>query len=85
MPELVADEHLEAAARLRSVLATWIEGRDLVEIGAYSPGSNVTLDHAIEVVPLLEKLTAQGRSEHTTTSECVEVMRMLAGVEETTS
>ena len=85
MPELVASEHLEAAARLRSVIATWTEGRDLIEIGAYSPGSNPALDHAIEVVPLLEKLTAQGRSEHTSTEECVEVMRMLSGVDEVTS
>jgi flagellar biosynthesis/type III secretory pathway ATPase len=85
MPELVSDEHLEAAARLRAVIATWTEGRDLVEIGAYSPGSNPALDQAIEVVPLLEKLTAQGRTEHTLSSECVEVMRMLAGVDEVTS
>ena len=85
MPELVSDEHLEAAARLRSVIATWTEGRDLVEIGAYSAGSNPALDHAIEVVPLLEKLTTQGRSEHTTTGECVEVMRLLSGVDEVTS
>jgi len=85
MPDLVSSEHLEAAARLRSTLSAWAEGRDLVEIGAYSPGSNPALDQAIEVVPLLENLTAQSRSEHTTAAECVEIMRLLAGVDETTS
>ncbi|MDE0891225.1 MAG: FliI/YscN family ATPase [Planctomycetota bacterium] len=82
MPELVADDHLEAASRLRAIIATWTEGRDLVEIGAYSPGSNPALDKAIEIIPLLEKLTAQGREEHTSTSDCLEVMRLLSGVDE---
>jgi flagellar biosynthesis/type III secretory pathway ATPase len=85
MPELVADDHLEAASRLRAIIATWTEGRDLVEIGAYSPGSNPALDKAIEIIPLLEKLTAQGREEHTSTSDCVEVMRLLSGVDEGTA
>ena len=81
MPDLVSNDHLESAAKLREILSTWAEGRDLVEIGAYSPGSNPALDQAIEAVPLIERLTAQGRFENTPYGECIGAMRVLAGLE----
>lgn len=81
MPDLVSSDHLESAARLREILSTWAEGRDLVEIGAYDPGSNPALDRAIEVVPLIERLTAQGRSESTSYEECVAAMHVLADLD----
>jgi flagellum-specific ATP synthase len=41
----VQDPHQQALAqRLRSLLAAWADGRDLVEIGAYEAGSSVPLD-----------------------------------------
>ena len=81
MPDLVSSDHLESAACLRGILSTWSEGRDLVEIGAYSPGSNPALDRAIEIVPLIERLTAQDRFENTPYDECVGAMRVLAETE----
>ena len=81
MPDLVSSDHLESAACLRGILSTWSEGRDLVEIGAYSPGSNPALDRAIEIVPLIERLTAQDRFENTPYDECVAAMRVLAETE----
>ena len=81
MPDLVSSEHLKSAAKLREILSTWAEGRDLVEIGAYSPGSNPALDQAIEAVPLIERLTAQERFENTPYDECVGAMQVLAGLE----
>ena len=81
MPDLVSSNHLESAARLREILSTWAEGRDLVEIGAYEPGSNPALDRAIEVVPLIERLTAQGRSESTDYEECLAAMQVLADLD----
>jgi len=81
MPDLVSSDHLKSAAKLREILSTWAEGRDLVEIGAYSPGSNPALDQAIEAVPLIERLTAQERFENTPYDECVGAMQVLAGLE----
>ena len=81
MPDLVSSEHLAAAAALRELLSTWEEGRDLVEIGAYSAGSNPALDRAIEAFPLIERLTAQDRFENTPYEECVNAMRVLAGLD----
>jgi flagellum-specific ATP synthase len=37
-------EHLADATALRQVLLAWDNGRDLVELGAYEPGTNPALD-----------------------------------------
>jgi len=38
------DDQRAMVQRLRSLLAAWADGRDLVEIGAYEPGNNAALD-----------------------------------------
>ena len=40
-------EQLALASRLRQLLASWAEAKDLVEIGAYAPGSNADVDEAL--------------------------------------
>ena len=81
MPDLAEPDHLAAAATLRELLSTWEEGRDLVEIGAYSPGTNPALDRAIETFPLIDQFTAQARAEHTPFEESINAMCVLSGVE----
>ncbi len=39
-----SDEQRGSVQRLRSLLAAWADGRDLVEIGAYQAGNNAALD-----------------------------------------
>ncbi|MBQ8692104.1 MAG: EscN/YscN/HrcN family type III secretion system ATPase, partial [Synergistaceae bacterium] len=48
MPVLVSREHLDAAGRVRDLLATYAESEDLVNIGAYKPGSNPRVDWALD-------------------------------------
>jgi len=50
MPQITSPEHREAAGRLRSVLATMREAQDLINIGAYQPGSNPRIDYAISMI-----------------------------------
>ncbi len=47
MPALVSREHLDAAARVRDLLATYAESEDLINIGAYKSGSNMRVDWAL--------------------------------------
>jgi flagellum-specific ATP synthase len=42
--KLVTPERLASVRHLRALLSAWEEGRDLVEIGAYQPGTNDDLD-----------------------------------------
>mgnify|MGYP001766459888 FL=1 len=48
MPSIVGRPHLEAAGRVRELLAVHSEAEDLINIGAYKKGSNPKIDWAIE-------------------------------------
>jgi FliI/YscN family ATPase len=74
MPELCDEVALSHAARLRGMLATWREGRDLVEIGAYKPGTNPDLDEALRLKPALDVLLRQGPRELSPLGETREMM-----------
>ncbi|MFT7670487.1 MAG: flagellum-specific ATP synthase, partial [Planctomycetota bacterium] len=63
MPMLASKEHIACATRLREMLAAWRDGKDLVEIGAYAPGTNPKLDSAIMHMPILDAFLQQGSEE----------------------
>ncbi len=49
MHNVVSKSHFEVARRFRAVYARHEKGRDLVQIGAYVPGSDPGLDEALEL------------------------------------
>jgi flagellum-specific ATP synthase len=63
MPSIVAPRHLEAAGRLRELLATYERSRDLVTIGAYQAGTDARLDEALERLPAIEAFLRQRPDE----------------------
>lgn len=50
MTEISTPEHKAAAGTLRDVLATYKSAEDLINIGAYSAGSNPRIDRARELI-----------------------------------
>ena len=60
MPDIISAEHQEAAHRFRSLLATYTDARDLIDIGAYQQGSNPRIDEAISLIDGLESFLQQG-------------------------
>ena len=50
MVELVDKEHQQLASRLRDILSVYQRNADLVNIGAYKPGSNPRLDYALQKI-----------------------------------
>jgi flagellum-specific ATP synthase len=78
MPSLVAPGDLRAAGAVRTLMAAWREGRDLVEIGAYQRGSNPRLDLALERLPVIETFLRQGADELTPLEETRAMVRLLA-------
>jgi FliI/YscN family ATPase len=77
MPALVSDAHSSAASTLRSWLAAHREGRDLVEIGAYKPGTNPRLDQALARMPAIEAYLRQGVHESTSFAESAELLALV--------
>jgi flagellum-specific ATP synthase len=63
MGDVATPAHIEAAARARDALSTYAEAADLIQIGAYSPGSDPKVDSSRVVVPRIEALIRQKLEE----------------------
>ena len=62
--EFVADkEHRQAAARVREMLATYEQNRDLIALGAYKSGSDPRIDRAIAKHDIITTFLRQGLHE----------------------
>jgi flagellum-specific ATP synthase len=59
MTAVAPREQLDAARRARSLLAKISKARDLIQLGAYSPGSDAELDLALRLQPQLTALLQQ--------------------------
>ena len=59
MTAVAPREHIEGARRARQWLAKFNKARDLIQLGAYSPGSDPELDAAVRVHPQLLALLQQ--------------------------
>jgi flagellum-specific ATP synthase len=63
MTEITDDQHMDAARQLKRHLATFREAEDLINIGAYKPGTNREIDAAIRYRDVIREFTAQGTHE----------------------
>jgi len=78
MDELVDDGHARGATFVRQCLAAYREGRDLIEIGAYKPGTNPKLDQALARMSAIETFLRQGRHEASSLAETIELLALVA-------
>ena len=81
MPSIVGRDHMEAAGRLRELLATYERSRDLVTIGAYQQGTDPRLDLALERLPAIEAFLRQRPDEAQSLAETVPQLMALIGGE----
>lgn len=63
MNDVVDDQHRAAALRLRSLWSRLQKKRDLIDIGAYQPGSDPLLDEAMSKREAMEQLLTQTLTE----------------------
>ena len=76
MPSITTDEHQQAAARMRELLACYRRSRDLVTIGAYEPGTDALLDEALDRLPAIEAFLRQSPDDAGSLAETVEALRV---------
>ena len=70
MTDVVDAEHLAGGARrCCGLLATWNEIEDLVNIGAYAPGSNPAFDTVIQTRPAVLAFLQQAIGEQSALAE----------------
>ena len=63
MRDITSPEHHARAAKVREILATYREAEDLVNIGAYSAGSNARIDYALSKIEEVNRFLRQGMGE----------------------
>jgi flagellum-specific ATP synthase len=66
MTAVAPREHLDGARRARQWLAKFNKARDLIQLGAYTPGADPELDAAVKVNPRLVAMLQQGMHEPAT-------------------
>jgi flagellum-specific ATP synthase len=71
MIDIVPDEHSGASSRLREILATYRDAEDLINIGAYTAGSNPKIDLAIEKIDAINAFLKQGINETSSFNQTV--------------
>lgn len=75
MSHIVDEEHLEAARKLKEVVASYEKERDLIMIGAYESGSNPAVDYAIEKIEEVNNFLKQGIGDRIDFDEAVEGLK----------
>lgn len=69
MPNIVDPKHLKSALEFKQVLSAYRQNKDLISIGAYTPGSDPSIDRAIERYPHLTQFIAQSIEQKAPFSE----------------
>lgn len=77
MNEIVSEEHVALAAKIRDILSTYYENADLISIGAYKLGTNSKIDKAISLIDKINAFLKQGVDEKYSYEETLELMKAL--------
>lgn len=80
MSDIVPRAHWQQANYFRELLGTYNSSQDLIQIGAYQPGTNPRLDEAIRLMPSMESFLKQSIHEATGMDEALTgLRRVLSG------
>ena len=63
MKDVTSQEHQQAAVQLRRYISDYREAEDLINIGAYVPGSNADIDIAVQKRDLVRTFLRQSISD----------------------
>ena len=63
MDDIADDKHIEAARMFRRLVSLYLENRDLILMGGYTPGQDPDLDMAVNLWPQLMELIRQNGAE----------------------
>ena len=79
MLEVTTNEHRAIANKIRSILATYRDAEDLINIGAYVAGTNKDIDEALRLMPKIKKFLIQDLNEKVTWEQIKTLMKEAIG------
>ncbi|MUK89915.1 flagellar protein export ATPase FliI [Ornithinibacillus sp. L9] len=77
MNQIASDEHKSTAQQVRSLLSTYEQNSELIQIGAYKRGTDQMIDKAITYYPKIQTFLKQDIFEHKTLEESIDMMKQL--------
>ncbi len=77
MKDIAPKEQVEYATRIVEILSEYERAEDLINIGAYSPGSNKKIDYAISMMDKVRTFLAQKVDQKVTLEEALNSMKIL--------
>ena len=80
MKDIVPPAQVTAATKLRRLMASYRENRDMMLLGAYAPGQDRTLDEAVSLWSRIEALVSQGSDVRASYDESVTDLTALMGL-----
>ena len=83
MGDVTDAPHRAAATRLRQLIATYLDSRDLVMMGGHTPGQDPVLDQAIALWPQIRALIAQDQDSRATLADSRAALLDLLGADTT--
>ena len=63
MSAVASKDHKQLAGKLKNIMATYQDAEDIINIGAYKPGSNSEIDFAIEKIAAVNEFLRQDVDE----------------------
>ena len=81
-PEICDQEHMDATAKMRKMLAMYRENKDLIDVGMYQPGSKPKLDLAIQMMPEINAFLQQRISDSVNMNGTINTLKqMMANID----
>lgn len=71
MPQIVDAQQQQLARRFKQLCSTYEQHRDLINVGAYTPGSDPAVDEARNYYPRLKQFLMQSMDERVTLEESI--------------
>jgi flagellum-specific ATP synthase len=80
MPVVADEKHRTAARRLKEIYATYLDAEDLINIGAFSSGSNRRIDGAVALIDRIKGFLIQQVRDRTTFHQTVEQLTDITNI-----
>ncbi len=74
---LVEPKQLKLVSRFRHTLSSYMRNRDLIAVGAYTPGADPAVDEAIQMYPAMAHFLQQGLTDNVSYEQSVEQLNAL--------
>ncbi len=58
-PQITSSEHIKLTQDFKRIYSLYQQNRDLINVGAYQPGSDPAIDHAIAMQPAMNRFLSQ--------------------------